>query len=114
MDLLDRSIIEEVRDALGDEAYHGFAQRMLREMQDVQPVMQAHLDAGAHETLAQVAHRSAGSAASVGAAGLSAVLRQIENVARSDQRQGLADLVGGLPQRLQETEAGIDALLKGA
>lgn len=111
MELLDLSIIDEVRDALGDEAYRGYAGRMLAEMQTLDQVLNGHFLTGDHETLAQSAHRAAGSAVSVGAKGLHGILKQIEDVARSDAAAArLPALLAELPERIRATEAAIDAL----
>ncbi len=108
MTLLDLSIIEDVRDALGDEAYQGYAARMLAEMRAIAPVLLEQL-AGERETLAQTAHRAAGSAVSVGAAGLHARLKAIEDAARANDA-GLTGLVRGFDAEVTATEAAIAAL----
>ncbi len=109
MDIIDISIIDEVRDALGDAAYRGYAARMFAEMHDLGPVMARHLAADAREELAQTAHRAAGSAVSVGARGLHGRLKAIEDAARAG-RGGLDGLVAGFADDLAATEAAIDAL----
>ncbi len=115
MELLDFAIIDEVRDALGDEAYRGYAERMLTEMHGVSPALDAHLRAGEFEALAQAAHRAAGSAVSVGAKGLHAALKRIEDVARqADAGTALPPLVAGLAGTVGATEAALDALTGGA
>lgn len=111
MEMLDLSVIDEVRDALGDEAYRGYAGRMLAEMQTLGQVLNGQFATGDYETLAQSAHRAAGSAVSVGAKGLHATLKQIEDVARGDAAAArLPDLLAELPGRIRATEAALDAL----
>lgn len=109
MALLDVSIIEEVRDALGDAAYMGYATRMLNEMRALSPTMKAQLD-GDRAVLADAAHRAAGSAVSVGASGLHARLKAIEDAARSGDA-ALARLVAGFDAEVEATEAAIGALV---
>ena len=111
MELLDLEIINEVRDALGDEAYRSYAGRMLAEMQTLGQGLGGHFAAGEFEALAQSAHRAAGSAVSVGAKGLHAVLKQIEDVARSEGAAArLPALLADLAERIKATEAAIGAL----
>lgn len=107
--MLDRSIIDEVRDALGNAAYQGYANRMLAEMRGLGPVMRDRLAEGGLDALAQVAHRAAGSAVSVGASGLNARLKAIENAARAEG-DGLAALIAGFDAEVDATEAAIGAL----
>lgn len=105
MDLLDTSVIDDVRDALGDDAYLGFARRMLAEMRGLGPVLTGLQG----EALAQAAHRAAGSAVSVGASGLHVRLKAIEDTARAGG--DCAALVAGLGTEIDATEAAIGALL---
>ena len=110
--VLDASIIDEVRDALGDAAYRGFAATLLAEITDLTPRLDALLRAGAHEELAQTAHRSAGSAVSVGAVAIHALLKEIEDQARlPDAPARLPALLNSLPARLSDTRAAIAALV---
>lgn len=109
MDLLDLSIIDEVRDALGDDAYMGYATRMISEMHGVGPVLAEQLAAGDREVLAQTAHKAAGSAVAVGASGLHRRLKAIEDIARSDGA-GLSSLVAGFGADVAATEAALKAL----
>ncbi|AWB50652.1 hypothetical protein HYN69_18830 (plasmid) [Gemmobacter aquarius] len=107
MDLLDTSVIDDVRDALGDDAYLGFVRRMLSEMRGLGPVLTGLQ--GDPEALAQAAHRAAGSAVSVGASGLHGRLKAIEDSARAGG--DCSALVGGLDAEIDATEAAIGALL---
>lgn len=109
MDLLDVSIIDEVREALGDDAYLGYATRMLDEMRSLGPQLVTLLDAE-REMLAQATHRAAGSAVSVGAKGLYARLKAMEDAARIDGAE-LSLLIAGLDAETEATEAAIRALL---
>lgn len=112
MELLDIGVIDDVRDALGDEAYRGYADRMLAEMRGLGPVLDSQLADGAYEALAQSAHRSAGSAVSVGAKGLHATLKRIEDAARSAGAEAaLPALVAGFPALVAETEVALGALI---
>ncbi len=113
MGLLDTAIIDDVRDALGDDAYRGYAGRMVSEMRALGPVLTGLLAAGDREGLAQAAHRAAGSAVSVGASGLHGRLKTIEDVARAGGGD-LAALVAGLGAEADATEAAIGALLDTA
>lgn len=111
MELLDLGIIDEVRDALGDEAYGGYAGRMLAEMHALAPVLNAQLDAEEFEALAQTAHRAAGSAVSVGAKGLHSMLKQIEDLARDEGASArLRPLLAEFPEHVRATEAALAAL----
>lgn len=107
MALLDSLTIEDVRDALGDDAYHAYARRMLAEMRDLGPALRDLLED--REALAQAAHRAAGSAVSVGASGLHEVLKTIENEARAGG--DLAALFDRFAAEVEATEAAIGALL---
>lgn len=112
MELLDTGVIDEVRDALGDDAYRGYAGRMLAEMRALERVLSGHLADGSFEALAQSAHRAAGSAVSVGGKGLHAALKRIEDVARTDAAgAALPPLVAAIPALVEETETAITALI---
>lgn len=106
MSLLDIAIIEDVRDALGDDAYLAYARRMLAEMRALGPALHGLFDD--REALAQAAHRAAGSAVSVGASGLHQMLKTIENEARAGGE--LAGLIERFSAEIDATEAAIGAL----
>lgn len=108
MDTLDMEIVDEVRDALGDAAYLGYANRMLEEMRALGPELLKGLGGDA-ESLAQRAHRAAGSAVSVGAKALHGRLKDIENAARAGEVR-LTRLVESFDAVVAETEAAIGAL----
>ena len=76
MSVLDQSIIAEVRETLGDDIFKGFADRMLAEAVQTVGQLRGLLASGETEALAQLAHRSAGSAVSVGASALHARLKR--------------------------------------
>jgi HPt (histidine-containing phosphotransfer) domain-containing protein len=104
--LLDDAIIAEMRDMLGDDTYRGFVLRMLDEVVDLQPALESILATQDYELLARTAHKTAGSVVSVGAKGLHALLKQIEDTARQPGQQSqLPALVGLLPTRLEETRS---------
>jgi HPt (histidine-containing phosphotransfer) domain-containing protein len=104
--LLDDAIIAEMRDMLGDDTYRGFVLRMLDEVVDLQPVLESILATQDYELLARTAHKTAGSVVSVGAKGLHALLKQIEDMARQPEQQvRLPILVSLLPARLEETRS---------
>lgn len=111
MSFLDQSIIEEVRETLGDDAYRGFVERMLSEAATTTAELAALLEKGDVAGIAQLAHRSAGSAVSVGASGLHASLKAIEDEARSVTPHRLAELIGTLPATVAQTRSGLLALL---
>lgn len=110
MGLLDVSVIDDLRDALGDDAYAGYALRMLSEMQGLAAELAALVTAGDREALAQTAHRAAGSAVSVGASGLHGRLKAIEDAARGGGA-GLDALIAGFKAEVAATEAAITALI---
>lgn len=110
--VLDASIIDEVRDALGDAAYRGFATTLLAEIEALVPQLDRLLTSAEYEALAQTAHRSAGSAVSVGAVAIHSLLKQIEDQARQpDAAARLPALVQALPGKLSETRAAVAALI---
>lgn len=110
--VLDDAIIAEMRDMLGDDAFRGFVLRMLTEVADLQPVLTSLLAARDHELLARTAHKTAGSAVSVGAKGVHALLKQIEDVARQPEHQAqLPGLIALLPTRLAETRSSLAAFI---
>jgi HPt (histidine-containing phosphotransfer) domain-containing protein len=111
MTLLDQSIIAEVRETLGDDAYRGFVDRMLAEASATAADLSALLQKGDLSAVAQTAHRSAGSAVSVGASGLHACLKEIEDEARGAASPALADLVARLPAVIDGTRDALARLL---
>lgn len=110
--VLDEAIIAEMRDMLGDDAFRSFVLRMLTEVADLHPVLTSLLTAHDHEGLARTAHKTAGSAVSVGAKGIHALLKQIEDVARQPDKQAqLPGLVALLPTRMAETRSALAAVI---
>lgn len=110
--LLNTSVIEEVRETLGDDMLRSFLGRMLAEVADTHQSLAALFQSQDFATLATTAHRAAGSAASVGAKDLHAALKDIENAARGPGAAAdLPALLSGLPDRLAATRAALDALL---
>lgn len=108
--LLDTAVIDELRDTLGDDTYRTFARRMLSEVEETAQELQRLLAAGDHEALARTAHRTAGSAAGVGAKGLHAVLKEIENTARSaGAAAALPPLLHSIPSRAGEVRTALVA-----
>lgn len=108
--LLNAEVIEEVRDALGDVALRSFLSRMLAEVEETRFQLLSLLEAADYSTLAATAHRTSGSAASVGAVGLHSALKEIENTARGPAAAtGLPDLLSDLPRRITETRAALIA-----
>lgn len=109
MALLDEAIIAEVRDTLGDEVYLGFAGRMLDEAELSLAELGALLARGELGPLAQLAHRTAGSAVSVGASGLHARLKEIEDCVHAKQTERLPTLIAGLTAVVTDTRAALEA-----
>ena len=110
--LLDTAVIDELRETLGDDTYRSFANRMLSEVEATANELHRLFAAGDHETLARTAHRTAGSAAGVGAKGLHAILKDIENTARSAAAStALAPLLQAIPPRAAEVRAALTAHL---
>lgn len=108
--LLNVTVIDEVRETLGDDTYLAFAARMLAEVSETAAKLDALLAAGDLETLARTAHRTSGSCAGVGASGLHALLKDIENMARSPQAPtALPALLAALPGRADETRRALDS-----
>lgn len=108
MALLDEAIIAEVCETLGEEAYLGFVSRMLDEA-DLSLVELGHLLAlGDLPKLSYVAHRTAGSAVSVGAAGLHERLKEIEDCAHSGQIDRLPVLVASLSALVSDTRSALE------
>ncbi len=110
--LLNAEVIEEVRETLGDAALRNFLSRMLAEVEATGTQLHSLMTAQDFDTLAGTAHRAAGSAASVGAVGLHAALKDIENAARGPQgASSLPDLIAGLSARILQTRAALSALV---
>jgi len=113
--LLDAAVIEEVRETLGDDTLRGFLARMLAEVEETGDTLRTLLAAQDYAALASVAHRAAGSAASVGATGLHSALKEIENTARgNDPVASLPGLVAALPDRISKTRSALSLLLGAA
>ena len=111
---IDVDVVEEVRETLGDDTFNVFVRRMLDEVAETQVTLLQLLVARDFETLARTAHRTSGSAASIGAKGLHAALKEIENVARSDAAaQRLPDLIAAIPARARETSEALSAVVAG-
>lgn len=111
MTLLDEAIIAEVRETLGDESYIGFAGRMLGEAEQALSDLGALLAQGDLPALARLAHRTGGSAVSVGAVALHARLKEIEDAALAKDAGRLPALVGSLTGVLAETQAALESLV---
>ncbi|MEY4983064.1 MAG: hypothetical protein RIR62_1330, partial [Pseudomonadota bacterium] len=111
MTVLDQSIIAEVRETLGDDIFRGFADRMLAEAVLTVPQLRSLMAAGEIEALAQLAHRSAGSAVSVGATALHARLKRIEDLARSGSPAGLGEAVAALEGDIAAARGALENLL---
>jgi HPt (histidine-containing phosphotransfer) domain-containing protein len=110
--LLDTAIIDEMRETLGDEIYRGFVHRMLAEVAETTRSLENQLAAGDLEALARAAHRTAGSAAGIGAKALHALLKDIENAARDpSSAKILPRLVADIPARAEETRKALQALV---
>lgn len=110
--ILNTSVIEEVRETLGDDMLRSFLARMLAEVAETSQTLATLFASQDFATLATTAHRASGSAASVGAKDLHAALKDIENAARGPGAAAdLPALLGGLPDRLAQTRGALDALL---
>lgn len=110
--LIDTAVITEVRETLGDDVYLSFAARMLAEVAETTAALHRLLAEGDLETLARTAHRTSGSAAGIGAKGLHALLKDVENTARTPTAAtALPALLAALPGRADETRQALDALL---
>lgn len=110
--LIDTAVIAEVRDTLGDDMYRSFAARMLAEVAETTDTLHRLLGEGDLETLARTAHRTSGSAAGIGAKGLHALLKEVENTARTaTATTSLPALLAQLPTRAEETRKALDGLL---
>jgi len=110
--LIDTAVISEVRETLGDDVYRSFASRMLAEVAETTASLHRLFAEGDHEALALTAHRTSGSAAGIGAKGLHALLKDIENTARkADATTALPGLLATIPTRAEETRQALDTLL---
>lgn len=107
--LLDTAVIDELRETLGDDVWRSFADRMLAEVADTARTLDTLLSQGDLDTLARTAHRTSGSAAGTGAKGLHALLKEIENTARSGDAARLPALLATIPLRAEETRAAMSA-----
>lgn len=111
MTLLDHSIIAEVRETLGDDAYRGFVTRMLAEADSTAAELSRLLARGDLGGVVHLSHRSAGSAVAVGASGLHGCLKAIEDEARATAPAGLAALVVDLVDVIARTRAELSQTL---
>lgn len=112
--LIDVNVIEEVRETLGDDTFRAFVRRMLDEVAETQAALVRLLAEGDFETLARMAHRTSGSAASIGAKGLHAALKEIENAARSEgAAQRLPEMIAAVPARAAETGEALLSVVAG-
>lgn len=112
--LIDAMVIDEVRDTLGDDTFRSFVARMIAEVAETQTALLQLYAGKDFETLARTAHRTSGSAASIGASGLHAALKEIENVARTGTESGrLPSLIAALPDLADRTKAALLAALPG-
>lgn len=112
--LLDTAVIDELRETLGDDIYRGFVGRMLAEVTETTTSLHDLLAAGDLDSLARIAHRTSGSAAGIGAKGLHALLKEIENTARDPSAiQSLPRLLAALPDRVDATRKELGALGPG-
>lgn len=110
--LLNAEVIEEVRETLGDATLRSFLARMLAEVEETRFQLLSLLDTADYPTLAATSHRASGSAASVGAVGLHAALKEIENTARGPAAPtALPDLISGLSTRISETRLALISLI---
>ena len=109
--LLDIAVIDEVRETLGDDTYRAFAARMLAEVAQTDGTLRDLLAAGDLGTLAGAAHRTSGSCAGIGAKGLHALLKDIENTARGGAVTALPDLLAALAPRMADTRSALAALV---
>lgn len=112
--LIDAMVIEEVRETLGEDTFRSFVARMLAEVGETHATLTKLFAAADFETLARTAHRTSGSAASIGANGLHAALKEIENVARTGpERDRLPALISALPNLADRTQAALLAASPG-
>ncbi|MBA4352806.1 MAG: hypothetical protein C0427_16355 [Rhodobacter sp.] len=110
--VLNATVIEEIREALGDDTLRGFLVRVLAEVEDTSDTLRKLLAVQDYAMVAATAHRTAGSAASVGAAGLHAALKDIENAARkAESVSALPGLVSSLPGHTAQTRAALSEIL---
>lgn len=110
--VLNAAVIEEIREALGDDTLRGFLVRVLAEVEDTSDTLRKLLAVQDYAMVAATAHRTAGSAASVGAAGLHAALKDIENAARkAESVSALPGLVSALPDQTAQTRAALAQIL---
>ena len=109
MALLDEAIITEVRETLGDESYAGFAGRMLEDAEQALSELGALLAQGDLAALGRLAHRTGGAAVSVGAVGLHARMKEIEDAALANDAARLPTLIGSLSAVLAQTQAALES-----
>jgi HPt (histidine-containing phosphotransfer) domain-containing protein len=110
--VLNATVIEEIRETLGDDILRSFLVRVLAEVEDTSDALRKLLAVQDYATLAATAHRTAGSVASVGATGLHAALKDIENAARKPESvSALPKLVSALPNQTAETRAALSNIL---
>jgi HPt (histidine-containing phosphotransfer) domain-containing protein len=110
--VLNTAVIEEIRETLGEDTLRSFLVRVLAEVEETSDALRKLLAVQDYAMVAATAHRSAGSAASVGAAGLHAALKDIENAARkAESVSALPGLVSALTAQTAQTRAALSNIL---
>lgn len=112
--LINHSVISEVRETLGDDTFRVFVGRLLQEVAETQATLLRQLDEGDFDALARTAHRTSGSAASIGATALHAALKDIENTARTHAANNtLSSMILALPALADQTRDGLFSAVPG-
>lgn len=87
---IDESVVEELRDVLGQNMFNEKLDGFLHELSHVPDQLDQKLDAKAWDDLAKLAHKFAGSAAVFGAVRLGEKLRELESTAKSKSAKEIA------------------------
>ena len=87
--VLDRAVLDEAREMLGPDGFATLAGRFLSETEDRIAAILAQVHRGEGDGLPEAIHLVAGSSAVMGGAGLAALMRRLEGLAR---REGAAAL----------------------
>jgi PAS domain S-box-containing protein len=100
---IDASVLEELRDVLGQDLFAERRDGFLRELSFVPEKLEQMLELEAWEDLSKLAHKFAGSAAVFGAIRLSEKLRQLESAAKSKSSKAIATDVAEVGRLCQKT-----------
>ncbi|MHC6227455.1 ATP-binding protein [Pseudomonas sp. X10] len=111
--LLDQALLQTHRSLLGEQKLHSLLQSLQRTLDDYRQALLEAIEAGDCNVAGELAHRLAGSSASLGLSGLAAALRQLEDIALERDGSALQALLVPVREDLLQARRTLDALLGG-